>query len=177
MNTKEKIPTIHMLCGFICSGKTTFAQKLERELEAVTFCPDMWMALLFGTKHSDQEGICYAPKVDALISRTYEQLLKLKIDIILDSGFWTKAERDRMKRHASELGAKSKLYFLTCPKDVLLQRLQKRNAERKPDTIMISEAKFKIAWEHFHAPGEDEEFELIETSTHQEQYSRSLRSG
>ncbi len=165
MKTKAKQPTIHMLCGFICSGKTTLARKLERELEAITFCQDEWMPRLLGQEHSDQCGLIYAPKVSALISRTYEQLLKLKIDIILDDGFWSKSERDRVRKRAAELGAKSKLYFLDCPKDVLTQRLQERNAEPKPDSVVVSEAKFKISWKYFQPPGAEEEFELVVTST------------
>lgn len=165
METKEKIPTIHMLCGFICAGKTTLAQKLEREYAAVTFCPDEWIARLFGQEHSSQCVFIYAPKVSALISRTYEQLLKLKIDIILDDGFWSKAEREHMRKRASELGAKSKLYFLDCPKEILLQRLQKRNAECNPESVVVSEAKFKIAWERFQSPSADEKYEHIVTST------------
>lgn len=165
MRAKVRQPTVHMLCGFICSGKTTLARKLEKELKAITFCPDEWMVQLFGQEHSDQCGITYAPAVHALMSGTYEQLLKLKIDVILDDGFWRKADRDYMRKRAAELGAQSKLYFLFCPKDVLMQRLQKRNAERKPDSVVVPEAKFEISWNYFEPPGVNEEFELVVTST------------
>jgi len=155
---------VHMLCGFICSGKTTLARKLERELKAITFCPDEWMVQLFGQEHSDQCGITYAPAVRALMSGTYEQLLKLKIDVILDDGFWRKVNRDHMRKRAAELGVQSKLYFLACPKDTFMQRLQKRNTERKPDSLVVSEAKFEDSWKYFEPPGADEEFELVETN-------------
>ena len=36
-------PTIHMMFGFIGSGKSTFARKLESELRAARFSPDEWM--------------------------------------------------------------------------------------------------------------------------------------
>jgi predicted kinase len=114
-----------MLCGFICSGKTTLARKLERDLKAITFCPDEWMVQLFGQEHSDQCGIRYAPAVRSLMTETYEQLLKLKIDVILDDGFWRKADRDHLRKRAAELGAQSKLYFLVCPKDILMQGSKK----------------------------------------------------
>jgi predicted kinase len=164
VRNKSKQPTIHMLCGFICSGKTTLAQKLERKLKAVTFCHDEWMARLFGQEFSDERGVAYAPKVHALISRTYEKLLKLKIDIVLDDGFWRKCDRDNMRKRAVQLGAKPKLYFLDCPKDILIQRLRERDAKRKPDSVIVSEAKFKISWKYFEPPGTDEEYELVEAS-------------
>jgi predicted kinase len=164
MRAKVRQPTVHMLCGFICSGKTTLARKLEKESKAIIFCPDEWMVQLFGQEHSDQCGITYVPAVRALMSRTYEKLLKLEIDVILDDGFWRKADRNNMRKRAAELGAQSKLYFLACPKDILMQRLQKRNAERKPDSLVVSEAKFEVSWKYFEPPGADEEFELIESN-------------
>lgn len=45
-----------------------------------------------------------------------------------------------------------------------MQRLQKRNTERKPDSLVVSEAKFEDSWKYFEPPGADEEFELVETN-------------
>lgn len=41
-------PVAHIVIGFIGSGKTTFARKLERETGAVRFTKDEWMVRLFG---------------------------------------------------------------------------------------------------------------------------------
>lgn len=41
-------PIAHLICGFIGSGKTTFARKLEKETGAARFTKDEWMVRLFG---------------------------------------------------------------------------------------------------------------------------------
>lgn len=63
------------------------------------------------------------------------------------------------------MGAIPKLYFLTCPKDILIQRLRERNAERRPDSVVVPESKFRTSWNWFQPPGADEEFELVDTGT------------
>lgn len=37
------MPTVHMIHGFVGVGKTTFAKKLQQEVNAVRFSPDEWM--------------------------------------------------------------------------------------------------------------------------------------
>ena len=39
---------IHALHGFIGSGKTTLARRLETQLGALRFTPDEWMTTLYG---------------------------------------------------------------------------------------------------------------------------------
>ena len=40
--------TLHLMCGLPCSGKTTAAKKLEKELNALRLTPDEWHTRLFG---------------------------------------------------------------------------------------------------------------------------------
>ena len=40
--------TLHLMVGLPCSGKTTLAQKLERERSALRLTPDEWQVPLFG---------------------------------------------------------------------------------------------------------------------------------
>jgi predicted kinase len=47
MHDKNK-PVAHIIIGFIGSGKTTFARKLEKETGAVRFTKDEWMVRVFG---------------------------------------------------------------------------------------------------------------------------------
>jgi hypothetical protein len=46
-----------------------------------------------------------------------------------------------------------------------MQRLKKRNAERKPDSVVVSEAKFEDSWKYFEPPRDNEEFELVYTNS------------
>ncbi len=48
MNKSKHIPTAHLIVGFIGSGKTTFAKKLEQEIGALRFTKDEWFIRVFG---------------------------------------------------------------------------------------------------------------------------------
>jgi len=61
----EMKTTVHMLCGFICSGKTSFARKLEKDVEGVIFSIDQWMSELFGNDRSDEIVMKYGPRIVA----------------------------------------------------------------------------------------------------------------
>lgn len=154
-------PTIHMLCGLPCSGKSTLAKKIETEMKAFTLSFDEWMVAIFGSNHSDMIGFQYAPKVTILMNILRTRLLEYGIDVIIDDGFATRASRDGMRKMAMELGVNYKLYFLSCTEEILLQRLQRRNTNLKEGEVFIPEYKFKKFLEKFEPPGDDEDFILI----------------
>lgn len=155
-----------MLCGLICSGKTTLAKKIERENKAVIFSPDDWMIKLFGPNHSELDGLKYAPRVAELIRMTYTRLLELNIDIVLDDGFQKRASRDEVRSYAEKLGVNHKLYFLNYPEHVLLQRLSQRNTNNKDNQLIIPKSNFHIVKKLFEPPKKEEElFELINENT------------
>lgn len=49
----RKIPAIHLICGFIGFGKTTYAKRLEQELPAVRFTHDEIMCARYGRSPED----------------------------------------------------------------------------------------------------------------------------
>jgi len=150
-----------MLCGLPCSGKSTLARKIETEIKAFTFSFDEWIVSIFGTNHSDMIGFQYAPNVINLIDKLRTRLLELGVDVIIDDGFTTRASRDGMRKMATELCVNCKLYYLSCAKEILLQRLQRRNANLKDGEVFIHEYKFQKFLEIFEPPSDDEEFILI----------------
>lgn len=158
-------PTIHMLCGLPCSGKSTLARKIETERKAFTFSFDEWIISIFGPNHSDMIGFQYSDKVMILINKLRTRFLMLGVDVIIDDGFTSRASRDGMRKMAAELGVNHKLYFLSCAEEILLQRLQRRNANLKYGEVFIPEYKFKKFLEIFEPPGNDEDFILINENT------------
>jgi hypothetical protein len=154
-----------MLCGLPCSGKSTLARKIETERKAFTFAPDEWIVTILGPKHSDMIGFQYSPNVMILINKLRNRLLEIGVDVIIDDGFTSRASRDGMRKMAAELCVNHKLYFLYCAKEILLQRLQIRNANLKDGEVFIPEYKFKKFLELFEPPDDDEEFILINENT------------
>jgi predicted kinase len=79
--------TAHLLFGFLGSGKTTFAKRLEVEHAAIRFTPDEWMAGLFG---DDPPEASFPEKAEAileLLEPLWMRCLSLGLDVVLDYGF------------------------------------------------------------------------------------------
>jgi predicted kinase len=119
--------TAHLLFGYLGSGKTTFARRLEVEHRAVRFTPDEWMARLFG---ADPPAESFPDKAEAileLLEPLWTRCLVLGLDVVLDYGFWSRKERDEVRALVARLGARACLYRLECPEDEARRRIDARN--------------------------------------------------
>ena len=119
--------TAHLLFGYLGSGKTTFARRLEVEHRAVRFTPDEWMARLFG---ADPPAETFPEKAEAileLLEPLWTRCLVFGVDVVLDYGFWRRKERNEVRRLVERLGASVCLYRLDCPEDEARRRIDARN--------------------------------------------------
>src|SRR5436189_2773154 len=85
--------TLHLICGLPCSGKTTFARALERELPALRLCPDEWTARLYGADISSEALDLARDPIEQALSDLAGRVLVLAVDVILAYGFWSRNER------------------------------------------------------------------------------------
>lgn len=148
--------TIHLLCGKTGSGKTTFARKLESDRRAVWFSADEWMIRLYG-RHMSRED--FDRRLDVCKEMIYGiagRLLQLGLDVVLDFGFWQKAERTAVRRRFETLGAACVLYYLEVSDEELLRRLKERNASLSAATFEITEPMFAMFSSLFEAPDAEE---------------------
>jgi predicted kinase len=129
------MPTLYLICGLPGSGKTTLAKEIEREKSALRLTPDEWMHRLFGDGFNEEARL----KVETIQWKTAERALKLGMNVVLDFGFWGRAERDGFRAKAAALGAKTELRFLDVALDELKRRLALRNADLPPDTFPVTE--------------------------------------
>ena len=150
------MPTLHLICGLPCSGKTTYAKGLEREVSALRLTPDEWHVRLFGHDVLEEEHDNRHNLIEALLWKVAARVLTLNVDVILDFGFWGKGEREDYRRRAAALGAQSELHYLDVPAEVLLERLAKRNAELPEGAAYIPEAKLREWVNWFQPPTPDE---------------------
>jgi predicted kinase len=148
--------TLHLVCGLPCSGKTTFAKTLERDRSAIRLCPDEWITRLYGAEISGEKLDAVRDPVEAALWELAVALLGLGADVILEFGFWGRAEREDFRKRAAELDVRSELHFLQAPLDDLVQRLVARNSQLPPDTFRIEESRLKAWFEQFEPPDPDE---------------------
>jgi predicted kinase len=124
------------------------------ELPALRLSPDEWMARIVGNGYD--EGRREA--VEAVQWEIAARAIGLGVDVILENGFWSRAERDDYRQWAAALGAKTKLYFLDVGRDELLKRLASRNAALPAETFTVSEAQLDL-WQRSFEPPTADEFE------------------
>ncbi len=149
------MPTLHLMVGLPCSGKTTLARTLERKHSALRLTPDEWQVRLFGQDAADPRHDDRHSLIEAMQWEVAERALVLGVDVILAFGFWAREEREDFRARAKKLGASSEVHFLDVPSEELFRRLARRNAD--PGLAFhISEEMMKPWLELFQKPDEDE---------------------
>ncbi len=124
---------MHLVCGLPGSGKTTLALRLEREEPALRLCPDEWMMRIVGDGYADKERAV----VDAIQFELAVRALDLGLNVVLESGFWKRADRDQARAEAARVGARCRLHLLDPPLAELKRRVVARNADLPADTFAI----------------------------------------
>jgi predicted kinase len=155
-------PVAHIVVGFIGSGKTTFARKLEKETGAVRFTKDEWMVRLFGNTPPKDTFEEYDNKMASLATDMALKCLKAGMDVVIDEGFWVREHRDAIRDKVRNVGAIPKVYFLKVPLEVMKTRTLRRSEKPPIDSYVIDEETFNHYWKFFQPPESDEEFALIE---------------
>ncbi|MFD5831280.1 AAA family ATPase [Lentzea sp. NPDC060358] len=119
------MPRLILTCGLPGAGKTTLAKRLEREVPAILLCPDEWIHGL-GVDLFDEP---FRARLEHRFKTLARHLLHHGQDVILDFGFWDRAERDELREMARALGAQVELRYLEVPFAELVRRLEIRNRD------------------------------------------------
>lgn len=131
-------PTLHLLCGLPGSGKTTRAKELEAAGQGVMLNGDNWIWQLYPEDAEAAARDHRRDRVEQLQWELTERLLVEGIDVILDWGVWTRAERDHYRTRARDLGANVQTLFMDAPLETLRERVAKRNLDLPAGTFAIS---------------------------------------
>ena len=148
--------TLFLICGLPGAGKTTLAKQLEQTHAALRLCPDEWIAEILVDVNDTAEMDRLRAMVEAIQWTMAKRLLVLGTNVILENGFWSRAERATYRAEAAALGAQVELHYLEVSQDELWARLAKRNANLPPGTFAVTEAQLDLWWSWFEAPTEDE---------------------
>lgn len=174
---------IHLVCGPIGAGKTTYAQKISTSLGAVCFSEDEWLNALFVPDAPD--GLLTQPMdvVGAWASEKYvrcreriwhvsQLLLEKGLPIIIDGAAANREQREVVRKRASDSAVGFQLHYVTCDAKTREIRVFNRN-EVKGETYSL-----EVTLDMFHhmesafEPPVDEELEgavVIDNSLHGEE--------
>jgi len=150
------MPTLHLMSGLPCSGKTTLARRLAGEENALVLTTDAWHLRLFGDDLGQENHMPNHRKVEALLWEMAERVLVLGCNVILDFGFWRREDRDAYRRRAEALGVRCKLHYMDVPHAELRRRLLERNADPPEGAFVIPVEMMELYLSHFEAPTADE---------------------
>jgi predicted kinase len=144
------------MVGLPCSGKSTLARQLERELPALRLTTDEWHIRLFGQDANDPEHDTRHLAIEDMLWGIARRGLELGLNVILDFGFWARVEREDYRSRAKQLGARSEIHYLDVPEGELLRRLEERNSQPAGHSFIISPEAMRPWMAFFQEPTPDE---------------------
>lgn len=124
-------PTLSIITGLPGVGKSTRAAALEVATGAVRMEPDGWMSEL-GLDLWDEDR---RTVIEAMQWRLSRRFLRAGVSVIIEWGTWGRDERLTLADEARALGARTELYWLTAPAEVMLARIGARGREHPPITL------------------------------------------
>lgn len=117
---------VFLICGRICSGKSTYAQRIRKKYNAVLLSVDEIMLSIFGQyigeKHDE-----YCENIQHYLYDKSLELIEEGINVILDWGFWQKDEREYAKNFYKDRSIECELHYINVPDIIWKERIKGRN--------------------------------------------------
>lgn len=159
---------IHLVCGPMGAGKTSYAIALAKEKGAIRFSEDEWLAKLFVP--DAPEDLLSQPMqvVGEWATEKYQrcrgqiwllcqQLLANGIPIVLDGSAANRTQRDALRQKAQDHNVDFQLHYLHAARDVRHARVFVRNNDQgETYSLQVTPAMFEHTEVFFEAPIADE---------------------
>jgi predicted kinase len=155
------MPTVHLVCGPVGAGKTTYAMRLARKRSAVHFAIDDWMSTLFWPDAPKPASLAWAlehtRRCDRQVLRVCAELARIGVDAVADLGFMKREHRESFSRDAGSLGFQVLLHVVQADLAERRQRVQRRNTHAQDVlSVEVPDDIFDWAETWYEAPAADE---------------------
>lgn len=152
---------LHLFCGKIAAGKSTFAKRLSHQSDSLLISEDDWMSALYGPElKSFDDYVRYSARLRSIMGPHLISLLRSGTSVALDFPANTRNLRAWMKDLADAAEVLPILHYLDIPEAQCRDRLRKRNATGA-HAFAPSDADFDLISRYFEAPEQDEGLALI----------------
>jgi predicted kinase len=146
------MPTLHLLCGKIASGKSTLARTLAADHAAIVLSEDQWLAQLYaGEILSIADYLRCAERIRGVLGPLVINLLKSGVSVVLDFPANTLANREWLLGLAQAAQVPHCLHYLELDDATCRARLHARNARGEHD-FAATDAEFDLITRHFTEP-------------------------
>lgn len=146
---------IYFICGFVGSGKTTYAKQLAISTPAFRFSIDEWMIPLYGEHMERAEFDARLANLQGLFKDAAVQMLELDVSVVFDFGFWKKSDRLQVVKWAQEVGFDHEFHYVNTSFNVCCCRAFHRNLQGNNSYEMTQEM-LDLFWSWFEVPDEDD---------------------
>ena len=152
---------MHLICGAIGAGKTTYAVALASRTGAVRFSLDEWMKTLFFPDRPAPQGLDWflerAARCEAQMWDIAEPIIARGVDVVFDVGLARLEDRDRCRGRGMQTKGSVKLHYLDVDGDIRRAGVRRRNLERAGTyAFQVSDAMFDFMETWFEPPSDDE---------------------
>ena len=156
MSETQSSATLHFLCGKIASGKSTLAQQLVREQQAVLLSEDTWLAALYpGQITQLADYIKKSRLLKSALELHLVTLLRQGVTLVLDFPANTPVQRRWLKGLAEQAGCSYCCHVLDVSDEECKRRLAARNLSGE-NPFTTSAEQFDLITAHFSYPSEEE---------------------
>jgi predicted kinase len=138
----DETAKVILICGKICSGKTTYAKKLARELKGVRLSCDEIMLSLFGQHLGDRHEEILGKTLTYLFKKSLE-LRETGIPVIIDYGFWQRGYREEANEFYAQHSLKPEWHYIDVTPEVW-----RRNIDRRNEAVLKNETADYFVDEH-----------------------------
>lgn len=128
-------PTLFLAVGLPASGKTTAAQRWERQHAALRLTKDEWVKALYG----EQNPPAASDVIEGRLIEIGLRALELGNNVILDFGLWSRDERSALRQAAIDCGARAEVHYFPVTPMEQRRRIGRRHAEAPETTWPMSE--------------------------------------
>lgn len=118
------------ICGKICSGKSYYAKKIKVKENAVILSTDEMTYDLINNEQGEFYNT-FANKVNKYLRKKAVEIVQAGSNVILDWGFWTKAERKEISNYFESHNIQYEWHYIDVDEENWQNNITERNKKVK----------------------------------------------
>lgn len=118
------------ICGKICCGKSYYAKQIKEQENAVILSIDEVTYDLIDNEQGEFYD-AFAERVNKYLMKKAAEIVKADCNVILDWGFWTKAERQETTKYFNQFGIDVEWHYVDIERSRRERLIEERNAKIK----------------------------------------------